>query len=252
MRPPLLPRSPLRPRSFRRHRSRRRTQPVRRPPARPAARRPCASIAIALQWRPPPARWLVRRRVLPALPTKPLPQPRRPPGPEHPRRASCRRVRWLCRVSWACRAVERRYGRRGRRGRCRTRASNRIGGCLVLRDRGIRGQPGADRDGADTGLCGHDRDLTRQLLRLTGQQPEVDARRAQSRAGRQDEHDLDVLARSQTGDGRGDLVVRVEEDDAHDQTFMARRTRRRAVSRGDSVEAISMAWYASPIGVTSC
>ena len=129
-------------------------------------------------------------------------------------------------------------GRRGGRGG----GSGSLGCGLELRDRGIGRQPGTDGDSAHAGFGGHDRGLTRQVLSLAGEEPEIDARGPQARTGRQDQGDLDVLARPQTGDGRRDLVVLVEEDGGHDQTFMARRTRRSAVSRGDSVEAISMAW----------
>ncbi len=124
---------------------------------------------------------------------------------------------------------------------------------LELGDRAEDGQTGrtGDRPGGRVG--GHDREAPIALERLPGEEPEVHPRGGDPGARRNDQGDLRIGRSADPCRGGGDLVVDVEvEDGGHRQTFIARRTRRRAMSRGSSADWSSIAWRASPSGVTSC
>ena len=77
-----------------------------------------------------------------------------------------------------------------------------------------------------------------------GEQPEIDARRRDPRAVRQDDRDPRRLGGADARRRGGDLVVDLEVDDpaGHGQTFIARRTRRSATSSASSDVCSSMAW----------
>ena len=155
------------------------------------------------------------------------------------RRAAARRLRGAL-------GLADRGGRRGR-GVDRRLAGVRLAPAATPRIRRRREdrQPGRRRERPRRRVGGHDRQPLVVDQRLAGEEPEVDPRRRDPRAVRQDERDPRPGRRPDPRRRRGDLVVDVEVDDAVGhlrQTFIARRTRRRAASSGSSVVWSSIAW----------
>ena len=130
--------------------------------------------------------------------------------------------------------------------RRRTRLASLLGeGSLVLGHRREDRQTGRGRQGSCRRIRRHDRQPLVVLHRVARQQSEVDARGGHARAVRQDDGEAVLLRGPDARRGRGDLVVDFEVDATgrpSDQTFIARRTRRRAASSGSSDVWSSMAW----------
>ena len=115
---------------------------------------------------------------------------------------------------------------------------------LVLGDRGEDRQPGRRSQGACRRIPGHDRQPLVVGQRIARQEPEVDPRRRDARAVRQDDRDPRRIGGADACRRGRDLVVDLEIDDpaGHGQTFIARSTRRSATSSASSDVCSSIAW----------